>query len=72
MECLVVVERKSNSRHDGGGVAQFDRAQNSNSKVALVRCLLSLLSTWGKKTLSNQLPAVQLSGYEHKLATART
>ena len=49
MECLVVIERKSNSRHYGSGVAQLDRAQNSNSKVALVQCPLSLLCTWGEK-----------------------
>ena len=38
MECLVIIELKSNLRHYGGDVAQFDGAQNSNSKVAIVRC----------------------------------
>ena len=52
MECLVVIEPKSSSRHYSGGVAQFDRAQNSNSKVAIVYDAyvghISLLCKWGK------------------------
>ena len=60
MECSVVIEPTSNSRHYGGGVAQFDIAQKSNSKVAIVRCpcsRLSLLRTWEKHLT---LAAVQL------------
>ena len=58
MECLDVIERKSNSRHYGGGVAQFDRAQNSNSKVAIVRCPLSLLCTWGGRGGENVIKPI--------------
>ena len=73
MECSLVTEPTSNSKLYGGGVAQLDRAQNS--KVAIVRCPCRLCRCCILRekhvTLSSKVVAMQLSGYEGKLATAR-
>ena len=59
MECSVVVEPTSNSKHYGGGAAQFDRVQNSNDCCTLMPMLAtSMLCTWGKT--SNAI--IQVSG----------
>ena len=71
MECLVVIEPKSNSRHYDRGVAQFDRAQNSSSKMPMLAIYLCCVIGEKHLTLSSQLAAVQLSSYECKLAIAR-